>query len=84
MDAKAKSDDGEIVVRVNSGEFSVSEHEIAVLDILKLAKEHGLMPGEPDGYYLVGDKGKRTIEERIDVREECVFLTIPTRPTPVA
>lgn len=84
MDAKAKSHDGQVEVRVNGGEFNVPGDEPTALEILRLAKEKGLMPGDPEGYYLLGDKGRHSIDDRINVREENVFLTIPNRPTPVA
>ncbi len=83
-DGKAKTDDGTFVVRVNGGEFSVPEDQPTALEVLKLAKKKGLMPGEPEGYYLLGDTGRYTGEGRIDVREDHVFLTIPNKATPVA
>lgn len=79
-----KSDDRGIVVRVNGGEFRVYVEEPTAREILELAKKQGLMPGEPGTYYLWGDGGKRSVHDRIDIREENVFLTIPTEPTPVA
>ncbi len=84
MVAKDKSDQKGIVVRVNGGELSLSVEKPTALDILKLAKKKGLIPGEPQDYFLLGDKGKYSGKDVVDVEEETVFLTIPNRPTPVA
>ena len=54
------------------------------MNILKLAKKAGAMPGNPEEYILQGDKGQYGQDAWVDLLEDNVFITIPSTPTPVA
>ena len=70
--------------KVNGIEIWTAVNELTSLDILKLAKEKGAIPGEPELYILQGDKGKYKHDEQVNLEEDNQFITIPDRPTPVA
>ena len=71
-------------IKVNGIEIEVKRRELTAREILELAKQHGAMPGKPEEYILQGDKGKYGPDDRVDLAEENVFITIPNTPTPVA
>ena len=70
--------------KVNGIEVEVKRRELTAREILELAKQRGAMPGKPEEYILQGDKGQYGPDDRIDLAEENVFITIPNKPTPVA
>ena len=71
-------------IKVNGIEIEVKRRELTAREILELAKQHGAMPGKPEEYILQGDKGKYGPDDRVDLAEENVFITIPNTPTQVA
>ena len=71
-------------IKVNGIEIEVKRRRVTAREILELAKQHGAMPGKPEEYILQGDKGKYGPDDRVDLAEENVFITIPNTPTPVA
>ena len=71
-------------VKVNGTEFEMGDPNPTALEILVLAKQLGAIPNEPDGYILQGDKGTYRGNERVNLAEDNVFITIPVSPTPVA
>ena len=71
-------------IKVNGIEIEVKRRELTAHEILELAKQHGAMPGKPEEYILQGDKGQYGPDDRVDLAEENVFITIPNTPTQVA
>ena len=71
-------------IEVNGFEIEVSERKLTAHQILELAKKKGAMPGDPDGYFLQGDKSKYGQNDEVDLMEDHSFITIPNKPTPVA
>ena len=75
---------GKFEFKVNEIQFE-SEAEIrSANEILEAAANKGAIPGKPDEYALQGDKGRYTGDEKIDLRQDNVFITIPITPPPVA
>ena len=54
------------------------------LEILAMAKQLGAIPNNPEDYVLQGDKGEYQDNQRVNLAEDNVFITIPISPTPVA
>ena len=74
----------EFEVKVNGTEFSMEGSNPTALEILALAKQLGAIPNNPEDYVLQGDKGEYRGNERVNLAEDNVFITIPISPTPVA
>ena len=74
----------EFEVKVNGTEFSMEDSNPTALEILALAKQLGAIPNNPEDYVLQGDKGEYRGNERVNLAEDNVFITIPISPTPVA
>ena len=70
--------------KINGIEIETDRQELTALDILKLAKEKGAIPGDPEKYILQGDKGKYNINDLVNLKEDNQFLSILAGPTPVA
>ena len=71
-------------VKVNGIEFVMEDPSPTALEILVLAKQLGAIPNDPEGYVLQGDKGEYQGNQRVNLVEDNVFITIPVSPTPVA
>ena len=71
-------------IKVNGIEIEVKRRELTAREILELAKQRGAMPGKPEEYILQGDKGQYGPDDRVDLAEENLFITIPNTPTQVA
>ena len=71
-------------IEVNGFQIKLEAEKLLAIDILKLAKEHGAMPGEPDSYLLQGDKQLYKPEDWVDVLDDKVFITVPNTATDVA
>ena len=71
-------------IEVNGFQIKLEEEKLLAIDILKIAKQHGAMPGEPDTYLLQGDKKLYKPEDWVDVLEDKVFITVPNTATNVA
>lgn len=70
--------------KVNGEEIYTDHESLLAEEILKLAKEKGAFPGNPDEYILQGDKGKYKGDDRVNLKEDNRFITILDKPTPVA
>ena len=71
-------------VKVNGTEFVMEDQSPTALEILVLAKQLGAIPNDPEGYVLQGDKGEYQGNQRVNLAEDNVFITIPVSPTQVA
>ena len=71
-------------IQVNGIHFEVAEEKLLAIDLLKAAKEHKAMPGEPDAYLLQGKEVLYKLEDWVNVLEDDEFITIPNKPTDVA
>lgn len=70
--------------KVNGVEIYTDHESLLAKEILALAEEKGAIPGKPDGYILQGDKGKYKGDDRVNLKEDNLFIAIPNKPTPVA
>ena len=70
--------------KVNGVELHTEHQFLSLKEILELAREKGAIPGNPVDYILQGDKGKYKGEDRVDLEQDYLFITIPTKATPVA
>ena len=70
--------------KVNGEEIYTDHESLLAEEILKLAKEKGAILGTPEEYILQGDKGKYKGDDRINLKEDNQFITIPDKPTQVA
>ena len=75
---------GKFEFKVNEIQFESEAEFLSANEILEAAANKGAIPGKPDEYALQGDKGRYTGDERIDLRQDNVFITIPISPPPVA
>ena len=71
-------------IKVNDIHFEVEEEKLLAIDVLKIAKEHNAMPGEPDAYLLQGDKALYKLDDWVNFEDDDEFITIPNKPTDVA
>ncbi len=72
------------VFKVNGVEIHTDHESLSAEEILKLAKEKGAIPGNPEDYILQGDKGVYKGTDHVDLKEDNLFIAIPNKPTPVA
>ena len=70
--------------KVNGVEIHTDHQSLLAKEILELAREKGAIPGKPEDYILQGDKGKYDGDDRVDLKEDYLFIAIPDKPTPVA
>ena len=70
--------------KVNGVEIYTDHESLLAKEILELAKEKGAIPGKPEEYILKGDKGEYKGDDRVNLKEDNQFITIPDKPTPVA
>lgn len=71
-------------LKVNGVEIATPHQKLVAHDILELAEKQGAIPGKPESYVLQGDKGAYGWDDRVDLEEDCRFITIPNTPTQVA
>ena len=76
--------DGKFIFKVNGTQFEEHFEFPTAREILEIASKAGLIPGKPEEYYLQGDKDRYKDDDKIDLEQDNVFITIPTTPTPVA
>ena len=81
---RLESKDGKFTYKVNGTQFDSESQFLTAREILEMAAKAGVIPGKPDEYYLQGDKGRYEGDEKIDLQQDSIFITIPTTPTPVA
>ena len=72
------------VFKVNGIEIHTDHGSLSAEEILKLGKEKGAIPGNPEEYILIGDKGKYERNDSVNLAEDNLFITIPDKPTQVA
>lgn len=70
--------------KVNGDEFTTDKADPTALDILRIAKQGGAIPNNPEDYILKGDKGEYRGSDRVNLAEDNVFIAVPSGPTPVA
>ena len=70
--------------KVNGTKFVSERPDPTALEILEIAKRGGAIPNDPEGYVLQGGKGEYRGNERVNLEEDSVFITVPVGPTPVA
>ena len=58
----------EFTFKVNGVQIETPHQKLVARDILKLAKEKGAIPGNPEEYILQGDKGKYKADDWVDLR----------------
>lgn len=87
-DAGSKDKEGPFPFKVNGVELTAKSQVLLARQVLEIAHEHGAMPGKPEEYLLQGDKGpdkgRYLPENKVDLLEDNVFITVPHTPTPVA
>ena len=71
-------------VKVNGMEMAMEDANPTALEILALAKSLGAVPNDPMSYILQGDKGEYFGDQRVDLEEDRVFITLPLSPAQVA
>ena len=74
----------DFIFKVNGVEIQTDNQFLLAKEILKLAKEKGAIPGDPEDYILQGDKGKYKQDDNVNLKEDNLFIAIPNKPTPVA
>ena len=77
-------DNTDFSFKVNGVQLSSDKPVLAVRDILELARNKGAIPQTPDKYVLKGEKREYGPDDAVDLREDNLFITIPTGATPVA
>ena len=70
--------------KVNGDEFTTDKVDPTALEILDIAKRGGAIPDNPEAYILRGDKGEYRGNDRVNLAEDSVFITVPAGSTPVA
>ena len=77
-------DNSRFTAKVNGVEIEFKQAIVTAIAILEMAKEQGAIPGQPESYVLEGDKGRYSGNDKVDLREDFIFITVPDTPTPVA
>ncbi|MCY4528366.1 MAG: hypothetical protein OXD46_04960 [Chloroflexi bacterium] len=70
--------------KVNGEEFTTENPAPSALEILEIAKNGKAIPGSPKDYALQGQKGEYRENDKVDLVEDNVFITVPVGATPVA
>ena len=70
--------------KVNGEEIYTDHESLLAEKILELAKEKDAIPGNPEEYFLQGDKGMYKGDNPINLEEDNLFIAIPDRPTLLA
>ncbi len=70
--------------KVNGVDIPSDNRYLTAETILKLTKERSAIPGEPLDYVLKGSKGDYSGQDKVDLAEDSLLLTVPVTPTPVA
>ena len=80
----AANDNTDFPFKVNGVQLVSDTPVRSVQDILQLARDKGAIPQTPDKYLLKGEKREYRRDDTVDLREDNLFITIPTGGTPVA
>lgn len=70
--------------KVNGVQFAADKSVSTALEILKQAKEGGAIPNNPEEYILSGEKGQYQGDDKVNLEEDNVFITVPKGSTPYA
>ena len=70
--------------KVNGVQLVSDKQILSAAEILDLAREKGAIPGEPGGYILKGTKQDYTGDDRVNLAEDDLFITVPSTSTQVA
>lgn len=81
-----KTDKEIFAFTVNGDEIKTEHEKLIAADILRLAKDAGAIPANPDNYQLETVEGNNKFkqEDWVDLREFKEFITVPTGKTDVA
>ena len=80
----AANDNTGFPFKVNGVQLVSDKPVLSVQDILQRALDKGAIPQTPDKYMLKGEKREYHQDDTVDLREDNLFITIPTGGTPVA
>ena len=80
----AQDEEKEFSFKVNGVDLWSDKPILSVQEILGIAREKGAISQTPDEYILKGDKGEYSPDAQVDLREDKLFITIPSGGTPVA
>ena len=72
---------------VNGHELSSPRQKLTAGEVLEIAKERNALDGDVGAQILEdldGTRGEFRVTDEIDLREDHVFVTVPSEPTPVA
>ena len=70
--------------KVNGVELFSDDPILSARTVLGIARAGGAIPQEPDKYTLKGEKKEYRADDEVDLRQDNLFIAIPTGPTPVA
>ena len=70
--------------KVNGVQLVSDKQVLTAAEILDFARQKGAIPGEPGGYILKGTKEDYKGNDRVDLAEDYLFITVPNTPTLVA
>lgn len=70
--------------KVNGVQLVSDEQILSAAEILAFARQKGAIPGEPSGYILKGVKQDYRGDDRVDLAEDDLFITVPSTSTQVA
>ncbi len=77
-----RTKDSEFEFKINGVEVKTPHQILTAGDILELAEKHGAIPRKPEQYTLEGDKGAYGWDDKVDLKEDNIFKTIPNTPPP--
>ena len=80
----AQDEEKEFPFKVNGVDLRSDKPILSVQAILEIARNKGAISQTPDKYILKGDKGEYPPDAQVDLREDKLFITIPSGGTPVA
>ena len=69
---------------VNGIQLDSGEQILTAAEILDLARQKGAIPGKPSSYILTGIKRDYAADDKVDLAEDDLFVTVPNTPTQVA
>ena len=72
------------LIKVNGFEIRTTHETLVAHAILELAEKEAAFPGKSEDYMLLGDKGMYGRNDCVNVREDDLFVAVPSRATPVA
>ena len=70
--------------KVNGEQFTSEKPDLTALEILTVAKQGKAIPNDPKDYILEGEKDKYQGNDKVNLEDDNVFITVPIGPTPYA